>query len=102
MLNERSICGYQAAEYFKTLQLQQPLAQLLPAFKMSVSLSFSLILSLALSTVGRLAADAHLILGGIHRNLPVAIQHAGSTIVLHMTRVSRITPDHTMSERPWP
>ena len=80
------------------------LAQLLPGFNMSVSLSFSLILSLslALSTVGRLAADAHLVLGGIHRNLPVASQHAGSTIVLHMTRVSRITPDHTMSERPWP
>ena len=37
------------------------LAQLLPGFNMSVSLSFSLILSLALSTVGRLAADAHLV-----------------------------------------
>ena len=81
------------------------LAQLLPGFNMSVSLSFSLSLSLSLSPrLGRLAADAdaHLLLGGIHRNLPVASQHAGSTIVLHMTRVSRITPDHTMSERPWP
>ena len=74
------------------LQLQQPLAQLLPAVQLSVSLPFSLPQSLAvslsffisfflsfslslcgriLSVVGRLAAHTRLILGGQHRNLPL-------------------------------
>ena len=46
--------------------------------------TLSLSLSLSLSAVGLLAADAHLIFG-ILRNLPVASQHAGSKIVLHLT-----------------